>query len=742
MDKGDIALEGMYFWEIDMSKFDVRLLRRRLVDDQSEIRRDALRSLMELGPEASMLLPTVWEIALLDPSMAVRDTAYQALWAIEVDSQALHDRLMSMLTGSDRNQIRAALSMLGQLELDDEEREVILNQLWMLLRTGDVTGMEVACLSAMAALSSELELVVRLLLADPKICEQRKYNLLMSGEYDEEIAQQILRDPEHMVPLAVDVLVAEGLNDRSEMITWIAGMSSSLPTRWRHVVGDAMWLLMYKYGQGFAAYCLLEGQEEALSRLVSDPTIPQEIIGALLLTDAPPGLLQGYLASNEYLCMSYILEALVHPDWTIRAIAAEWVGQNGASLSQDLYEQSIDSLEKRVREDINSDLQAISVKALAMLVQERRRDRLMRQGELVRLIQNETLDEGSRARALESLARSDSQEAMAAIIREWLHWLSTGRGMLLIDLAENLLRRSKYAVLPLTNRLLQASVLREAGSENLVESSSRELVVRRRTVRMLSEMSDERFFEGEGWLHSSIITELRNHAIPILAGRLPEEDDVVVRESIACLLSRVGGSEAVAAITRAIGSEERTRMFRQDLLATYYLDPSKKRGEQAAQILEGAVSEAERTMRVLQGLNILLFAAGLLVIGVGITAALIGDELISRVLGMTAALGSLGGLIVQLIHHPLERIQSSVARLVQLETAFTSFIWELNLNSTYIQSLYVADGKLSDDSIAKTVGRLEQAMELTMKLVCQYGGDQESGPYETESPSGLERTDR
>ncbi|MGB3712858.1 MAG: hypothetical protein WA996_00345, partial [Candidatus Promineifilaceae bacterium] len=215
--------------------------------------------------------------------------------------------------------------------------------------------------------------------------------------------------------------------------------------------------------------------------------------------------------------------------------------------------------------------------------------------------------------------------------------------------------------------------------------------------------------------------------------------DVVVRESIARLLTRVGGREAVAAITRAIGSEERTRKFRQDLLATYYLDPSKKRGEQAAQILEGAVSEARRTMRVLQGLNILVFAAGLLVIGVGIAAVLIGEELISRVLGMTAALGSLGGLIIQLIHNPLDRIQGSVARLVQIETAFTSFIWELNLNSTYIQSLYVAEGKLSDESIAKTVGRIEQAMELTMKLVYIYGGDQEYEPYDNANLPGLEK---
>ncbi len=722
-----------------MSKSDIRQLSRQLIDDNCEIRQEAVRGLRELGPEASTLLPRLWEIAVLDPSVAVRNTAYQAISAVEVDNRALSTQIISMLKGADREQIRAAIAMLGLVELNDQEKEMILDPLWALLRAGDVAGMEMDCLSAVLAVSSEIEPVIGKLMADTRINNQRKYILLMSGEFRDEISQQILRDPDRMVPLALDVLVAEGLNDRSEMITWMTGISSNLPARWQHVVRDALWLIMNKYGQGFEAYCLLEGQVEALSRLVSDPTIPQEIVGALLVTDAPPGLLQGYLATNEYTCMSYILEALVHPDWTIRVVVADWISQNAANLSQDLYEQSIESLERRVREDFHPKVQVTSEDALATLIHNRCRDRLMRQGKLVQMIRDETVDEETRAKAIESLAKTGSREAMAAIIREWLLWLSTPKGIMLVDLTEELLRRSKYAVLPLTNCLVRPPDLREEGSENPDEMASRELVVRRRIVRMLSEMSDERFFVGEGRLHSSILAELRNHAIPVLAGRLPEEDDVEVRESSARLLARVGGREAVAAITRAMGGEERTRKFRQELLATYYLDPSKKRGEQAAQILEGAVSESKRTMRVLQGLNILVFAAGLLVIGAGITAALVGDEMASRVLGMLAAVGTLGGLIVQLIHNPLDRIQGSVARLVQIETAFTSFVWELNLNSTYIQSLYVADGKLSDESIAKTVGRIEQAMELTMKLVCQYGGDKEYEPIDAANLPGLEQ---
>jgi hypothetical protein len=95
------------------------------------------------------------------------------------------------------------------------------------------------------------------------------------------------------------------------------------------------------------------------------------------------------------------------------------------------------------------------------------------------------------------------------------------------------------------------------------------------------------------------------------------------------------------------------------------------------------------------------------------------------------ALGAFGGLIVQLIHDPLERIQRSIANLVQIETAFTSFIWELNLNNTYIQSQYVANGKLSDESIESTIRRIDDSLNLTMNLVSIFtGGQDQAAPGE------------
>jgi hypothetical protein len=55
-----------------------------------------------------------------------------------------------------------------------------------------------------------------------------------------------------------------------------------------------------------------------------------------------------------------------------------------------------------------------------------------------------------------------------------------------------------------------------------------------------------------------------------------------------------------------------------------------------------------------------------------------------------------------------------------LETAFTNFIWQLNLNGAYIQSQYASDGKLTDYEISQTVQRMEESMTLTMNQVAVY----------------------
>ncbi len=256
----------------------------------------------------------------------------------------------------------------------------------------------------------------------------------------------------------------------------------------------------------------------------------------------------------------------------------------------------------------------------------------------------------------------------------------------------------------------------------LVEArrAERELLVRQRVSRQLAEMSDQRFFEDRPDALELVRAELKKHAIPILGRRLDGEDDSTIRENIARVLGNVGGREAVDVLARAVVGEERKRSNRQELLAEYYLKPSKELSDQAATILHGAVSEAKRTLRLLQALNVAFFVIALAILAGGFLAMVFGSSETVQILGGVAGLAGFAGIAVQLVREPLVRIQNAVTRLVQVETAFASFIWELNLNGTYIQSQYVAEGILSDDEIASTVDRIERAMHLSMDLVARY----------------------
>jgi hypothetical protein len=251
------------------------------------------------------------------------------------------------------------------------------------------------------------------------------------------------------------------------------------------------------------------------------------------------------------------------------------------------------------------------------------------------------------------------------------------------------------------------------------EITKREVKVRRCVLKLLADMSDERFFDRKSD-HDRMKKELSKHAIPAMAARLPKETDIELRESLARLLGNVGGREAIDALVWALVSDERARANRQELLARYYLEPSKQRSEEASKILSDAVIDARQTLVVLRYLNIVVFIVGILLLVIGTITALTSDELTTRLLGMLAGVGGLAGVLVEMIKNPLDRIQNAMADLVQIETAFTGFIWELNLNGTFIQSQYVTEGVLTDDEIGQTVKRIEDAMTLALDKVAVY----------------------
>jgi uncharacterized membrane protein HdeD (DUF308 family) len=171
------------------------------------------------------------------------------------------------------------------------------------------------------------------------------------------------------------------------------------------------------------------------------------------------------------------------------------------------------------------------------------------------------------------------------------------------------------------------------------------------------------------------------------------------------------------------------------VLAEYYLEPSRRRSDQAAKILTGAVDDAKHSMRIIQVLSIATFTLGVVIVAAGLYLALHeSSDAAVKYFGIFAAIGGIAGIIALLFKGPLYDIQNSIANLVQLETAFTSFIWELNLNSTYVQSQYVQEGVIANDVVAATVGRIESAMSTAMKVIALYTEEDANRCLPTSTP--------
>ena len=333
---------------------------------------------------------------------------------------------------------------------------------------------------------------------------------------------------------------------------------------------------------------------------------------------------------------------------------------------------------------------------------------------------------------IEKLEFDPSEFKVEFFVKNWVDWIKLERETSkneqqnveklnvekLAGRTETRIRTCIHIVLPLIQQL---RIVQHSNSESDID-----FFVKKRIIQLLADVSDPRFFYRDAKLlenHKYIKDELQRHAVRLLSKLLGKERDLANRENIARTLGNIGDPVAVDALAQAVVGEERTRDARQKLLADYYLDPSKTQSEHAATMLKEAIEEAKKTLRLLQIFNGLVFGVGLALVVAGSVVSIQSDKPETRLAGGLAGLGGLAGVAYQLVKEPLNRIQNSMANLVQLETAFTSFIWELNLNGTYIQSQYIANGILGDKDIAQTVERIEKAMNLTMNLVSVYAED-------------------
>jgi hypothetical protein len=256
------------------------------------------------------------------------------------------------------------------------------------------------------------------------------------------------------------------------------------------------------------------------------------------------------------------------------------------------------------------------------------------------------------------------------------------------------------------------------------ERLHRQRLVSQSVTSQLAHMSDKRFYGDNQPQYNRVHRLLEEHAAPVILFNLPKHTDLETRWHVGLLLGYIGGRYAIDGLVTALIDEKSTRDIRHEMLSKYYLEPSNRQSQQAIRILDQAVEDARYTMRTQRILSICVFGVGSVLLLMAIYLAAFpenkaGGSWEQFSVFLTFASG-MGAILSHLIFNPLDRIQNAMEKLAQVEIAFTNFIWELNLNGAYIQSRYVADGKLTDYEISQTTQRLEQSMTTTMKQLAKY----------------------
>jgi hypothetical protein len=690
----------------------------------------AILSELELSKaKTNKALGILWELIEINPSIEVVDPLFLAIVDITANDDMVLEKLLNDDRLSNRTRVFAIIepklwnnigdafrsskypgllrAMLGALKLDDKSIDIEnLKNVIVLLKEGPIDE---------SALSEVLTVVERFL-------EETGFGLGLIYKHDPEAARQWLRNHRKAFPGVGEFLLFE-----AEDIFW--------DEQWEMDAVTTLWQVMAVITdsnlagwQNTDAYKVLDKLNAKRSEISRE--LCEQVRVALMnaKAQAPKDSLREFLIVQSLDIIKNRLNQLYHKDIGKEEDEGEQIKKIKQLVGSESTEVLQDLVDVWIKWIINNDYPTVVERtALGM------RENPLTVAPLVdQLAKNMPLDPKIRTwvlkeigsqnplvhNFLDKLLKSELQEdqitqADERSIREWLEGFENRSG----EFADLFQIAKEKSWSPYKQAMQIVSLLEQQ------KHKEREELRYRRIAQQLANMSEPRFFQDSKLLER-IQDELVKHAVPVLARRLPIETDIVAREylarALANLSGRKDGREAVDALVRAIVDEEKKRAARQDLLAKYYLEPSKQQSDDAAKLLSSAVADAKNTLRILQRLNLTVVVVGIFLLLIGVLTSLVSKDLSTRVIGGLAGLGGLAGVIIQLINNPLDRIQNAMANLVQIETAFTSFIWELNLNGTYIQSQYVAEGILTNDEIGQTVNRIESAMSLAMNLVAVY----------------------
>ncbi len=190
--------------------------------------------------------------------------------------------------------------------------------------------------------------------------------------------------------------------------------------------------------------------------------------------------------------------------------------------------------------------------------------------------------------------------------------------------------------------------------------------------------------------------------------------DSLKEERARILLEQIGGSQALdVLVNRRLDVLKQTQKRVEDFDA------------QAVSIFESTVTEAKK------GFLISLWMSGtIFVLGVALLIASIylmfqpNLALIQQLFGAGGAIAGLGSILAMFYKGPVERIERSVANLVQTEIAFLGYIRQITQISAMFERKYLSNEEFKLEDLKSLLLNIERCLKETMPLVNQYTAQQ------------------
>ena len=186
------------------------------------------------------------------------------------------------------------------------------------------------------------------------------------------------------------------------------------------------------------------------------------------------------------------------------------------------------------------------------------------------------------------------------------------------------------------------------------------------------------------------------------------QNDPVQKSRAHILLEQIGGQQAI------------------DVIVQHRIDALQEAGsrvqefdKQAQAIFQETISDAKQAFTISLWMSGTIFVVGTLLLVVSIYLMMQPNPT-QQILGAGSGLAGLGSILAMFYKGPVERIEKSVANLVQTEIAFLGYIRQVTQITAMFEREYLKNEGFGLSELKKILGYTSQTVKETMPLINQY----------------------